>query len=158
MQNLGLLSLEIQRMPKAPGAAFLHPKDAPYLSVITPGTHDMSVIRGWWAEDRDLTQKFYNEMLQCPGQAPASCEPWIVHTILSQHFYSPAMWAIFQLQDLLGMDENLRSDNPAAERINIPANPKHFWRYRSHITLEKLVNATDFNEKIRNMVRESNRD
>ncbi len=158
MQKLGLLSLEIQRMPKAPGTAFLHPKDAPYLSVITPGTHDMRVLRGWWTEDLHLTQKFYNEILQCPGQAPASCEPWIVHTILSQHFHSPAMWAIFQLQDLLGMDETLRRDHPEDERINIPANPKHYWRYRSHVSLEKLVASTHFNDAIRTMVRESNRE
>ena len=48
MKNLGLLSLEIQRMPKNLGREFFHPKDAPYLSVVTPSTHDMSTIRGWW--------------------------------------------------------------------------------------------------------------
>ena len=157
MQILGLLSLEIQRMPKTPGIAFLHPKDAPYLSVITPGTHDMSVLRGWWEEDRGLTQRFFNEIMEQQGAAPYFCEPWIVRNILEQHFHSPAMWAIFQLQDLLGMDGALRRENAAEERINIPANPKHFWRYRSHISLEKLLQAEAFNQEIRKMVQESGR-
>jgi len=135
----------------------LHPKDAPYLSVITPGTHDMSVLRGWWEEDRSLSQRFYNEVLGQSGPAPYFCEPWVVREIITQHFHAPAMWAIFQLQDLLGMDENLRRENPAEERINIPANPKHFWRYRMHISLEALLKAETFNQEIQKLVRESGR-
>ena len=158
MEELGILSLEIQRMPKAAGATFFHPKDAPYLSVVTPSTHDMSTLRGWWEEDRALTQRFYNEMLQRSGEAPFFCEAWINKSLLEQHFHSPAMWAIFQLQDLLGMDAKLRRENPHDERINIPANPKHYWRYRTHIALEDLVKAAGFNGELRKMVSESGRD
>lgn len=75
MRELGLLSLEIQRMPKAPGQAFFLPKDAPYLSVVTPGTHDMSVLRGWWEEDRDLTRRFYHEVLGNTVRYPTSVNP-----------------------------------------------------------------------------------
>ena len=157
MKELGILSLEIQRMPKAAGATFFHPKDAPYLSVVTPSTHDMSTLRGWWEEDRSLTQQFYNEMLQRSGEAPFFCEAWINKSLLEQHFHSPAMWAIFQLQDLLGMDATLRRNNPHDERINIPANPKHYWRYRAHIALEDLMGAAGFNGEIRKMVGESGR-
>jgi 4-alpha-glucanotransferase len=157
MRELGLLSLEIQRMPKAPGAAFLHPKDAPYLSVITPGTHDMSVLRGWWEEDRDLSQRFYNEVLGQYGAAPYFCEPWVVQNILTQHFHAPAMWAIFQVQDLLGMDGTLRRENPEDERINVPANPKHYWRYRMHLSLENLQQAAAFNGLVRQLVADSGR-
>ena len=71
MQDLGFLSLEIQRMPKAMGVEFSRPADAPYLSVVTPATHDMSTIRGWWQEDRELTQKFFNRELGLPGVAAA---------------------------------------------------------------------------------------
>lgn len=157
MRELGILSLEIQRMPKAAGTTFFHPKDAPYLSVVTPSTHDMSTLRGWWEEDRALTQRFYNEILQRSGEAPFFCEAWINQSLLEQHFHSPAMWAIFQLQDLLGMDANLRRNNPHDERINIPANPKHYWRYRVHIGLEDLMLADEFNAAIRKMVGESGR-
>jgi 4-alpha-glucanotransferase len=157
MEALGILSLEIQRMPKATGITFFHPKDAPYLSVVTPSTHDMSTIRGWWEEDRSLTQRFYNEILQRPGDAPYFCEAWVNRIILEQHFHSPAMWAIFQLQDLLGMDAALRRENPADERINIPANPKHYWRYRAHIALEDLLKAEGFNAGVRRLVDDSGR-
>lgn len=157
MEELGILSLEIQRMPKAAGATFFHPKDAPYLSVVTPSTHDMSTLRGWWEEDRALTQRFYHEMLQRSGDAPFYCEDWVNKMLLEQHFHSPAMWAIFQLQDLLGMDAALRRENPHDERINIPANPKHYWRYRAHIGLEALGKAEGFNAELRKMVQESGR-
>jgi len=157
MQTLGILSLEIQRMPKAAGATFFHPKDAPYLSVVTPSTHDMSTLRGWWEENRALTQRFYNEILQRSGDAPYFCEAWVNKILLEQHFHSPALWAIFQMQDLLGMDATLRRENPEDERINIPANPRHYWRYRMHLPLEDLMDSEEFNAEIRKMVRESGR-
>jgi len=157
MHELGLLSLEIQRMPKAPGSSFFHPKDAPYLSVLTPGTHDMSALRGWWEEDRALTQRFYNEILQQSGDAPWFCEPYLVQMMLEQHLHSPAMWSIFQLQDLLGMDGSLRRENPHDERINVPANPKHYWCYRVHLLLEDLIAAEKLNGELRRMVVESGR-
>jgi 4-alpha-glucanotransferase len=157
MRQLGLLSLEIQRMPKDATKEFFHPNDAPYLSVVTPSTHDMSTIRGWWEENREQTQKFYNRELGQWGDAPVHCEAWINKAIVMQHLYSPAMWSIFQLQDLLGMDENLRYGNPADERINIPANPKHYWQYRMHLTLEELLAADAFNEELKTAVSESGR-
>ena len=157
MTELGILSLEIQRMPKPAGVPFFHPKDAPYLSVVTPSTHDMSTLRGWWEEDRALTQRFFNEMLQQAGNAPYFCEPWVNKMMLEQHFHSPAMWSIFQLQDLLGMDGTLRRENPNDERINIPADPKHYWRYRMHLGLEDLQKAEAFNTALARMVAESGR-
>jgi 4-alpha-glucanotransferase len=157
MRDLGLLSLEIQRMPKELGREFFHPKDAPYLSVVTPSTHDMSTIRGWWEEDRNLTQKFYNRELGRPGAAPSQCEPWLVEAIISQHLNSPAMWSIFQIQDLLGIDAQLRRQNPHDERINVPANPKNYWRYRMHVTLETLLGSHKFTGRIHQLVQESGR-
>ncbi len=157
MRELGMLSLEIQRMPKASGSTFFHPKDAPYLSVVTPSTHDMSTIRGWWEESRPLSQRFFNEVIGFQGNAPFFCEPWLNRLILEQHMKSPAMWAIFQLQDLMGMDGGLRRDNPNDERINVPANPTHYWQYRMHISLEKLMEEAMFNQTLRGMVSESGR-
>ncbi|MEQ1799516.1 MAG: 4-alpha-glucanotransferase [Lacibacter sp.] len=152
MKQLGMLSLEIQRMPKDPKKQFFHPADAPYLSVVTPSTHDMSTIRGWWEEDRAQTQKFYNSELGQFGEAPYFCEPWIVQSIIAQHLQSPAMWSIFQVQELLGMSEKLRRENPNDERINVPANPKHYWRYRMHISLEELIKEDEFNDELNRYV------
>ena len=141
MRDLGLLSLEIQRMPKTSGVDFSRPADAPYLSVVTPSTHDMSTISGWWEEDRELTQKFFNRELGLPGEAPREASPEIVEAVVRQHLTSPAMWSIFQLQDLLGMDGDLRRAGVEAERINVPAIPNFYWRYRLHLTPEKLLRA-----------------
>ena len=157
MQQLGILSLEIQRMPKKTNTEFFHPYDAPYLSVITPSTHDMSTIRGWWEENRERTQNFYNHVLGQWGDAPYFCEPWISRAIVLQHLYSPAMWSIFQLQDIFGMSETLRRENPQEERINNPANPKNYWQYRIHLTLEELINQKEFNNELSDYIHNSGR-
>ena len=157
MYQMGLLSLEVQRMPKASNKTFFHPIDAPYLSVVTPSSHDTSTIRGWWEEDRAKTQQFFNHEIGQQGDAPIHCEPWINKAILNQHLHSPAMWAIFQLQDFLGVDETIRLSNPNEERINVPANPKHYWRYRMHLSLENLIKAEDFNAEWNAAIKASGR-
>jgi 4-alpha-glucanotransferase len=157
MKQLGILGLEVERMPKDLRSEFFHPNEAPYLSVITPSTHDMSTVRGWWEEDREKTQRFYNHMLGHYGEAPFFCEGWINKEIVLQHLYSPAMWSIFQLQDLLGIDEKLRRENPNDERINIPSDPNHYWHYRMHIGLEKLLKEKTFNEDIKKYIEQSGR-
>jgi 4-alpha-glucanotransferase len=157
MKQLGILSLEIQRMPKDPAKEFFHPNDAPYMSVVTPSTHDMSTIRGWWEEDKEKIQQFFNKELGQWGDAPYYCEAWINRAIVIQHLYSPAMWSIFQMQDLLGMSEALRRLNPHEERINVPANPKHYWRYRMHISLEQLIKEKEFTQELKGYIEASGR-
>lgn len=157
MQDLGLLSLEVQRMPKDKNATFTNLERAPYLSVVTPSTHDMSTIRGWWEEDRGVAQNFYNNQLGRRGEAPFYCEPDINKQIIAQHLYSPAMWSIFQLQDLMGIDGELRRPDPNAERINVPAIPQYYWRYRMHLTLEELMNKSQFNDELKEMISASGR-
>ena len=157
MEQLGILSLEIQRMPKDSSKPFFHPHQAPYLSVVTPSTHDMSTIRGWWEEDKEITQRFFNYELDFGGVAPKHCEAWINKAIVEQHLQSPAMWSVFQLQDILGCDESIRRENPTEERINVPANPRNYWRYRMHISLEDLVELEDFNLNMATMVKETGR-
>jgi 4-alpha-glucanotransferase len=157
MKQLGILSLEIQRMPKDMNKEFFHPNDAPYLSVVTPSTHDMSTVRGWWEENRERTQRFYNYQLGQWGDAPYFCESWINRAVVLQHLYCPAMWSIFQLQDILGMSETLRRENPQEERINNPAVAKHYWQYRMHLTLEDLIKQKEFNKELSEYVENSGR-
>ncbi|WP_310394510.1 4-alpha-glucanotransferase [Hymenobacter sp.] len=158
MRELGILGLHIQRMPANPETEFGHPATAPYLSVVTTSSHDMSTVRGWWEEDRVRTQRYFETMLgHWREVAPFYCEPWVAREILVQHLHSPAMWAIFPLQDLLAMDTGLRRANPHDEQINMPGNPAHFWKYRLHLPLEELVDAAGFNEPLREMVRASGR-
>ena len=157
MADLGFLSLEIQRMPKTPGVDFSRPADAPYLSVVTPSTHDMSTIRGWWTEDRELIQKFYQRELGQDGIVPEVATPALVTDVVRQHLASPAMWSIFQLQDLLGTDGHLRRAEADAERINVPAIPNYYWRYRLHLTLESLLRAEEFNTNLHALIRQQGR-
>jgi 4-alpha-glucanotransferase len=157
MNELGLLSLEIQRMPKNPKITFGHPNDYPYLSVSSTSTHDMSTVRGWWEEDRALTQRFFNEVLGFPGEAPFFCEDWVCQSVVNQHMHGTSIWAVFPIQDLLGMDKIIRRENPGEEQINVPSNPRHYWRYRLHITLEELIRETGLNTQIQQLVYGSGR-
>ncbi len=157
MNDLGILSLEVQRMPKDPKIEFLHPSDAPYLSVSTTSTHDTSTLRGWWQEDAGKSERFFRIVMGNHASFNKTMEPWLAKDIIQQHFWSPAMWAIFPIQDLLAMDEELRSDDFEAERINIPAVAQHYWRYRLHITLEKLLKASRFNAELQSMIIHSER-
>ena len=157
MSDLRILSLEIQRMPKSVEETFAHPANYPYLSVCTTSTHDMNPIRAWWEEDRKVTNDFWHMILNNHGDAPLFCEPWICRQILEQHVWSPAMLTILPLQDWLSMDENLRREDPHSERINVPANSRHYWRYRMHLTLEQLADAREFNETLAEMIAASGR-
>jgi 4-alpha-glucanotransferase len=157
MNSLEILSLEIQRMPKKPNAEFAMPADAPYRSVCTTSTHDMNPIRAWWEEDSVLTQRFYNRALGLQGPAPAVCETWIAERIIQQHLDSNAMLIILPWQDWMALESKLCLEHPFAERINVPSNPRNFWCYRMHMTLEKLLKEDKFNQKVKEMIAKSGR-
>ncbi len=157
MNELEIISLEIQRMPKKPNTEFAMPSDAPYRSVCTTSTHDMNPIRAWWEEDPVLTQRFYNKALGLQGPAPATCESWIAERIVEQHLQSQAMLIILPWQDWMALESTLCLEHPFAERINVPSNPRNFWCYRMHMTLEQLLKEKEFNNKITTMIKEAGR-
>ena len=139
MHELQMLSLEIERMPKEAKYKFTPLEALPYLSVCTTSTHDMSPIRAWWKENRRVTQQYYNEVLHHEGVAPDVCSAQICSEILARHLQSTAMWVILPWQDWMSLDETLRNPDEMAERINVPANPSHYWCYRMHLYLEDLL-------------------
>jgi len=157
MHDLGILSLEVQRMPKDPSKEFFHPADAPYMSVVTTSTHDTSTLRSWWEEDYSRSQRFYNHILGNSGVAPFYADSWVITEIMNQHIYSPAMWAIIPLQDLFALDDDLKLPNHNAERINDPSNPHQYWNYRMHLNLEYLIEEDEFNSNIKYLVEKSGR-
>ena len=157
MHALQILSLEIERMPKSPHVEFTDLMHLPYLSVCTTSTHDMSPLRSWWKEDRIKTQRYYNTILGHVGQAPEDCSSAIAEEILRNHLESPSMLVIIPLQDWLAMDDRLKNPDPDAERINIPAQTNHYWRYRMHLTIEQLIQETAFNQKIESLIRYTKR-
>ncbi|MEI6178014.1 MAG: 4-alpha-glucanotransferase [Verrucomicrobiota bacterium] len=156
LKELGILSLEIQRMPKSPDVQFANPTSAPYMSVVSPSTHDMPTLRGWWREDHNVSGSFAWKMLGI-AFPPAELSGEIATTILLQHMQSPAMWTVFPLQDLLAIDEGLRHPNPDGERINVPAIVPYYWRYRMHLGLDELAAADEFNERIRGLLHATGR-
>lgn len=157
MSESNILSLEIQRMPKDSKIEFGIPYHYPYFSVCSPSSHDMSNIRGWWTEDRTKIQRFYNYVMHRYGEAPAEAEPWLVSDIVWQHLASNSMWAVFPLQDFTGCEESVRRADYKAEQINVPSDPNHYWKYRFHLNIEDLVNYSEFNELIGQMIKESGR-
>ena len=157
MADLGILGLEIQRMPKRYGLQFADTYNYPYMSVASTSTHDTLTLRGWWEENPARSQQFYSTILNRTGNSPFFCETWIVKQIIEQHLQSPSMLAIFPIQDLLGLSEKLRYQDARDERINNPANPAHYWRYRMHLDLEDLINEDDFNRELLKMIELSGR-
>lgn len=157
LKGNGILSLEVQRMPKKSNETFTDISSIPYLSVATPGTHDMPVLRAWWKQDEKTTQLFYNDILKMHSKAPIEADSNIVKKIIEQFLSSPAMWCIFQWQDMVAIDEKLRTEDPDKERINDPANSENKWNYRMHISLEEMLIQNEFNELLKRLITENNR-
>lgn len=157
MEQLQILSLEIQRMPKSPQDEFGHVNAYPLRSVCTIGTHDMTTFRGWWEEDRHIAARFFYHELGHWGELPQHAPGWLCEDVVRRHLYSPSMLCILTWQDWTSMDESLRNPDIDIERINIPANPHHYWRWRMHITIEDLMRLNNFNDKIRKMIDECGR-
>lgn len=157
MDELKILSLELQSMPKDPKVKFGHLSRNPYRSVCTISSHDMPTLRQWWDENMERTQEYYNTMLYRQGAAPHPLPGWLAKDIISRHLTSPSMLCILSIQDWLAIDEDLRLPDADAERINIPANPKHYWRYRMHLNLEDIMADKDFMAAVTELVLQSGR-
>ena len=157
MDELKILSLELQSMPKDPSVKFGHLSRNPYRSVCTISSHDMPTLRMWWDENVQRIQEYYNTMLYRQGPAPHPLPGWLASDIISRHLTSPSMLCILSIQDWLATDEALRLPDADAERINIPANPKHYWRYRMHLNIEDLAADKRFVQNITEMISQSGR-
>lgn len=157
MDELKILSLELQSMPKDPSVKFGYLSRNPYRSVCTISSHDMPTLRMWWDENIQRTQEYYNTMRYRQGPAPHPLPGWLASDIISRHLTSPSMLCILSIQDWLATDEALRLPDADAERINIPANPKHYWRYRMHLNIEDLAADKRFVQNITEMISQSGR-
>jgi len=157
MNELRILSLEIQSMPKDPTTRFGKLSHNPYRSVDTISTHDMATLRQWWDEDEERSQSYFNTTLRRGGPAPRPLPGWLAKDIVSRHLTSPSMLCLISFQDWMSINEQLRLPDENAERINIPANPRHYWRYRMHLSIEQLLAADELNEDISTLIIQSGR-
>ena len=157
LDQLRILTLEIQSMPKQSGFEFAHLEGNPYRSVATISTHDMSPLRMWWNESPERTQRYYVSMLQKQGRAPEQLPAHLAEEIIARHLYCPSMLCMLSIQDWLAMDGELRCKSPREERINVPSDPYNRWKYRMHITIEDLLEADKYNNKVKTMIQRSKR-
>lgn len=157
MNELKILSLELQSMPKSTTTRFGHLSQNPYRSVCTISSHDMPTLRQWWDENYERTQDYYSSMLYRQGPAPHPLPGWLAKDIIARHLDSPSMLCVLSVQDWLAMYDKLRLPDADAERINIPANPKHYWRYRMHLNLEDLMDNAEFIGDISTLIRQAGR-
>ena len=135
MQQLGIMSLEVHRMPKVFGHQFVQTEDLPENCVYTTGTHDMPTLRGWLEEDRVRTRQFLDSLDLDDRKITGKT----IKKIMDLHEDSPAKWNIYPLQDLLDLDEKNWSPNPVDDQINVPANAKNQWKWRMKMNLEALL-------------------
>ena len=156
MADEQILSLEIERMPKEYGVAYGDTSRYPYLSVCSTSTHDMAPLRLWW---RDEAQRdtYYKDVLGLKDDAPSEATAELCEKIVARHLASPSMLAILPLQDWLSLSEELRSNDIERERINIPSVAHHYWRYRMHISLEELLSASDYNDRVAELISKAKR-
>ena len=158
MNELRILSLELQQMPKDPSVRFGELWKNPYRSVCTLSTHDMPTLRQWWDEDMERTQDYYNTQLYRSGAAPHPLPGWLAKEIVVNQLACPSMLCVLLLQDWFAIDEKLRFADANAERINIPANPRHYWRYRMHLNIEDLIANKEYNDNIKELIRQTGRE
>lgn len=158
MNELRILSLELQQMPKDPSVRFGELWKNPYRSVCTLSTHDMPTLRQWWDEDMERTQDYYNSQLYRSGAAPHPLPGWLAKEIVVNQLACPSMLCVLLLQDWFAIDEKLRLADANAERINIPANPRHYWRYRMHLNIEDLIANKEYNDNIKELIRQTGRE
>ena len=157
LNQLQILSLELISMPKDSSVRFGILDRNPWRSVCTISSHDSATMRMWWDEDYAMTQSFYNEYLGYEGAAPHPMPGWLAQDMLQRHLNCPSALCILTLQDWLACNERMRLPEAGAERINIPANPRHYWRYRMHLNIEDLMEAIEFNTQITGMIFQSGR-
>ena len=157
MNDLRILSLEVQSMPKEYGVPFGHPERYPYRSVCTIDSHDMPTLRMWWDEDKARAQNYYSTMLGRRDEAPHPLPSWLARDIMLRNLQSESMLCILSLQDWLAISDELKLADASAERINIPANPHHYWRYRMHISIDDMLSNHRFCDDVAEMIKQSGR-
>ncbi|XP_073158543.1 4-alpha-glucanotransferase DPE2-like [Henckelia pumila] len=157
MQELGLIGLRIQRMPAESGLEFGIPSQYSYMTVCAPSCHNCSTMRAWWEEDQERRVRYFKTFVGTDSVPPDECTPEVARFILRQHVEAPSMWSIFPLQDLLALKEEYMTRPAVEETINDPSNPKHYWRYRVHVTLESLLKDKEHITTIKNLVQASGR-
>ena len=157
LKELQIPNLYVQRMPKNFALEYEDPKDFSKNSICTPSNHDTATIREWWEEDEESTKRYYQQILHHSGDPPKQCREEIAKEIIQAHLDSKSLYAIFLLQDLFAISDQIKFPVPKLERINDPADPKYCWRWRMHLYIEELLLAKSFSQALEDMIKRSKR-
>ena len=159
LADLRILGLRILRwtreykkaVPGAP-AAFISPSQYPLLSVCTPSVHDTSTLRGWWEEDPAERETFYR-FLGASGPCPPHMTRDLLELIVSRCLETGSLLCMFQMQDILDLDQELWSPDPRKDRINVPGTVNdQNWTWRMSLGMEDLMRREGLSRRLQELV------
>lgn len=149
LDQFGIAGHKVLRWQKE-ALQFHDPKEYPFLSLATTGTHDTSALVTWWSEIPPEEREAFLQMLD-EGSHFSSEEPFsdrLQQRILDRLMASGSGLAIFPIQDVFG----------TADQINIPATVgSHNWRYRLPVAVPELNRLSPYKEKMNFLKRLINR-
>ena len=154
LKRLGLLSLEVQRWPKRLGQRFGRPAGLP----LPVGLHDLDARHAHASAAGGRRSRGSAQCLLDGGHglrrhgARASARPTSAGSSSSRTWRPRRCGAFCRSRTGWAIDARLRHPVAAEERINVPAIPRHYWRYRMHLTIEALLAAKEFNRSVAELV------
>ncbi len=149
LEELGLLGLRVERWGDGSGR---HPGKFPRLTVSTTSTHDTSTLRGWWQEQGWNRHEYFG-WLNLPGSCPDYLTTEVCAAILERNLNSNSLIAVFPLQDLFALHYDLRTPDPADERINVPGvESAGNWTYRMKLPIESLLAYGLYNDYLKEFI------
>lgn len=158
LDELQVLSLELERMPKAfTPTGWARPDGFPARSVATTSTHDMPSLRGWWHSlSASEQERYYRQELLLTEEVPD--EEVLYRRIIEAHLASPSAAVLLPLADWMSLDSRLWLTTPAEEQINRPEDPHHYWGYRFPRSLSDLqATAPEWRTHIKHLITLSQR-
>jgi 4-alpha-glucanotransferase len=153
---LGLKICRWARDWNAPGQPYFRVAEYPELSVCTPSVHDTSTLRQWWDEEKDHSGFLGALGLDASADGPYTPERAL--RILSALMTARSRLCIVPLQDWFALDEGLRTEDPAAERVNTPGTVGGAnWAWRMTPSLEDLATRSVFTAQVRGLADQRSR-
>ncbi|MEO5357472.1 MAG: 4-alpha-glucanotransferase [Nitrospirae bacterium YQR-1] len=155
--GLSILSLRVERWAREyhiESAPYIDPGSYPRLSVCSPSVHDTSVLRGWWEEGNWDRNQYYS-LLHLHHGCPNHLSTEVAAAIIRRNMRSNSMLAIFPLQDLLALHDDLRMPLPEDERVNVPGTVgASNWSFRMKDPVERLLDYDNYTNYLRSFAEE----
>ncbi|GAB1455660.1 hypothetical protein MASR2M48_09670 [Spirochaetota bacterium] len=126
------------RLWDEPGQVFRPLEDYGVLSACTPSVHDSSTLRAWWEEEEgreEFCKAYCPTLLPAPKFLAAKDVPVVLKALAG----APSLLFVTQVQDIMDACDELRSDDPSIDRINVPGTVAPFnWTWRMPSAVEDL--------------------